>query len=80
MSDHGAAFARLTARWAKGRRDGLLHLFLSPVLIYLGGYAVRWLAPDSWLIRGAPVWYYLVGIAAWFAVFIYLPSPPYRRS
>lgn len=70
--DYREQWQRLTSRWRRGRRLGLVHLLVSPLVLYLVSYPVTWFAPASWLISGEPVWYYLVAAAAWFLIFILL--------
>ena len=72
MSDYTQEWQRITGRWRRGRRLGLVHLLGSPVLIYLLSFPIKWFAPSSWLISGEPVWYFIASTVLWFGVFIYL--------
>ena len=66
MSDHAGTWRKLTTRWARGRRLVLLHLLLTPALIYLISL------PVSWAIKDDPVWYLIVAFVIWLLVFVYL--------
>lgn len=72
MTDYTDQWKTITARWRRGRKAGLFHLLAVPVLIYLFSFPVTWLAPASWLIGGAPVWYFIAAFALWLVVFIRL--------
>ena len=72
MTGYTEEWRTITARWRRGRRIGLAHLLLGPVLIYLVSFPVKWFAPASWLISGAPVWYFIVAFVLWLVVFICL--------
>ena len=72
MTDYTEQWQKITRRWGHGRRNGLLHLLVSPLLIYLFSFPVKWFAPRSWLISGEPVWYFIVSVALWFLIFVYL--------
>lgn len=70
MTDYTDAWKKITTRWRRGRSIGLFHLLVVPLLIYGFSFPVKWLAPDGWLIGGAPVWYFITCFALWLAVFI----------
>lgn len=72
MTDYTGEWQKITARWKHGRRVGLLHLLVSPLLIYLFSFPVKWFAPAGWLISGEPVWYFIVCFVLWLAIFIAL--------
>ena len=72
MTDHDEAWGKITARWRRGRRLGLFHLLVVPVLVYLFSFPVTGWSPERWLIGGAPVGYFIVSFALWLVVFIHL--------
>ena len=70
MTDYSDQWQVITKRWGKGRRNGLLHLLVSPLVLYGLSFPIKQFAPDSWLIGGEPVWYFIVAFAFWLLVFI----------
>jgi hypothetical protein len=65
-SDYADEWQRITRRWARGRRDGLVHLIVVPILIYLASI------PLEMMLGEPPVVYFLVAFALWLVVFVYL--------
>jgi hypothetical protein len=72
MTDYTEDWRRITARWKRGRRAGLFHLLVIPLLVCLLSFPVKWFAPDGWMMGGEPVGYFIVCAALWFGIFIWL--------
>jgi len=72
MIDYTEDWKKLTTRWRRGRKLVLFHLLAVPFFIYGFSFPVKRFAPNTWLISGEPVWYYLGCFAVWLAVFIHL--------